>query len=128
MSGVASQTIVQVDPAESISPPLGDVMVMSGLPPLTRLNVAVTITFALIVTVHVGVVPEQPPDQPTNEEPASGVAVRVTTVPLAKLKPEGLFETVPVPDPDLFMVRVYFVVSALKLADMVWFAVTLLKV
>jgi len=71
-----------------------------------------------MVILHVGDAPEHPPDHPANEEPAPGVAERVTTVPLEKLEPEGLFETVPDPDPDLFMVRVYLVAFALKLADM----------
>src|SRR5207253_929023 len=46
------------------------------------LKVAVTVVSALIVTMH-GLVPEQPPPlQPANVEPALGVAVRVTVVPL----------------------------------------------
>jgi len=90
-------------------------MVMLDLPPL-RTKLAVTFALAFMVILHVGDAPEHPPDHPANEEPAPGVAERVTTVPLEKLEPEGLFETVP--DPDLFMVRVYLVAFALKLADM----------
>jgi hypothetical protein len=54
-------------------------------------NVAVTASAALIVTVHVVAVPEQPPPlQPANAEPLLGVSVNVTAVPAAKL-----FEQVP---------------------------------
>jgi hypothetical protein len=43
---------------------------------------AVTTVGTVIDTVHVGVLPEQPPpDHPENAIPASGVAVRVTLVP-----------------------------------------------
>jgi hypothetical protein len=45
-----------------------------------RLNVAVTLRAALIVTVQVPV-PLQAPLQPTNEEPDPGSAVSVTAVP-----------------------------------------------
>ena len=38
---------------------------------------------AVIVTVHVVAVPTHAPFQPANVAPASGVAVSVTTVPLA---------------------------------------------
>jgi hypothetical protein len=69
-------------------------------------NVAVTAAAAFIVTVH-GPVPVQAPLQPVKAEPALGVAVRVTTVPLTKsaahvapqLIPAGLLVTVPVPVP-----------------------------
>jgi len=91
-------------------------------------NEAVTLTFAFIVILQVGDVPEHPPDQPANEEPASGLAVRFTTVPWVNVEPNGLFVIVPVPEPNFFTVRVYLVVSALKLALIEWFAVTLLKV
>ena len=63
----------------------------------------------LSVTVHVPVpVPEQPPPlQPVKVEPAAGVAVRVTTVPLAneaehdapQAMPAGALVTVPLPAP-----------------------------
>ena len=44
-------------------------------------NRAVTVRSAFIVTVHVVLVPEQPPpDHPANT-PVPGVAVRVTVVP-----------------------------------------------
>ena len=47
-----------------------------------KVKVAVTVVAAVIVTVHVPVPVHPPPDQPAKVEPASGVAVRVTAVPL----------------------------------------------
>jgi hypothetical protein len=45
-------------------------------------NVAVTAVAAVIDTVQVAALPEQPPpDQPANAEPLAAVAVRVTLVP-----------------------------------------------
>jgi hypothetical protein len=83
-----------------------------------------------MVTVVVGDVPLAPPDQLAKVELASGVAVSVTTVPAGKVVPEGLVVTVPVP--VFVIVRVYVVGGGggvvLKLASMVWLAVTLLKV
>src|SRR5206468_6756942 len=54
-----------------------------------------------------------PPLQPVKVEPAAGLAVRVTAVPLAKLaeqvapqlSPAGLLVTVPLPVPALLTVR-----------------------
>jgi hypothetical protein len=76
-------------------------------------NVAVTAAAAFIVTVH-GPVPVQAPLQPVNADPAFGVAVSVTTVPLTKsalhvapqLIPAGLLVTVPVPAPARVTVSV----------------------
>jgi len=61
----------------------------------------------LIVTEHVPVPAQPPPLQPVNVEPAAGVAVRVTAVPLVKAAahvvpqviPAGALVTVPVPAP-----------------------------
>jgi hypothetical protein len=69
-------------------------------------KVAVTVVAALSVTVQVPV-PEQPPLQPLKVEPAAGVAVKVTAVPLANAAeqvaphemPAGLLVTVPLPAP-----------------------------
>ena len=47
-----------------------------------RVNAAVTAWFEFIDTVQLAV-PEQAPDHPANVEPALGVAVNVTTVPVA---------------------------------------------
>lgn len=74
--------------------------------PLLVLNVAVSDLDELIVTAHAPV-PVHAPLQPVNVEPAVGVSVMVTTVPLAKfavhvpgqLIPAGLLVTVPVPFP-----------------------------
>ena len=75
------------------------------------MKVAVTAWFELIVTVQVPV-PEHAPDHPAKAEPAFGVAVSVTTVPVAKLRqpdphevPAGEEPTVPPPVPDVVMVR-----------------------
>jgi hypothetical protein len=77
-------------------------------------NVAVTAAAAFIVTVHRPVPLQPPPLQPVNADPAFGVAVSVTTVPLTKsaahvapqLIPAGLLVTVPVPDPARVTVSV----------------------
>lgn len=71
-----------------------------------KVNVAVTDMFPLRVTEQV-VVPAHAPDHPANVEPAAGVAVSVTAVPLAKLAlhvvpqlmPVGELVTVPAPVP-----------------------------
>jgi hypothetical protein len=72
----------------------------------------VTDWFELRVTVQLPV-PVQAPDQPENVEPVAGVAVSVTIVPAAKVRqpepqevPGGEEVTVPVPVPDVVMVRV----------------------
>ena len=69
------------------------------------MKVAVTDVLEFIVTVQVVDVPEHPPDHPEKVEPASGVAVKVTTVPALKLVPVGLVVIVPVPVPTLASVR-----------------------
>jgi hypothetical protein len=50
-------------------------------PPVTCVNVAVTVRFALIVMVAGFVEPLRSPLQPENWKPLAGVAVNVTTVP-----------------------------------------------
>ena len=69
---------------------------------------------ALSVTVQVPVPEQPPPLQPVKVEPAVGVAVKVTAVPLANAEehvapqeiPAGLLVTVPVPAPALLTVNV----------------------
>src|SRR5437773_5218896 len=77
-------------------------------------NVAVTEVAAFIVTMQVPVPEQPPPLQPVKVELASGVAVKVTAVPLAngaehvapQAMPAGLRATVPAPAPALVSVRV----------------------
>ncbi len=67
-----------------------------------------------MVTVHVPVPVQPPPLQPVNVEPAAGVAVRVTAVPVVKpveqvapqVMPAGALVTVPLPAPDFATVSV----------------------
>ena len=114
-----------------------------------ELNVAVTLASDVMVSVHVPEVPEHAPDQPENTELQPGAAVRVTTVPTGKLGANGLFVTLPHPDPLLATARVQagaiwvadsdgemlpFVAAlavtayvSAKVALMLWLFVTLLK-
>jgi hypothetical protein len=113
---------VSVKPNTALLP--GEVTTVEGLPGATviitgelLLNVAATVTAALTVTVHVPV-PGHPatPLQPAKVDPFAGVAVSVTTWPLAKLAehvaaggqtiPAGLLVTVPVPVPASFTAKV----------------------
>ena len=48
-------------------------------------NVAVDDWFPVRVVVQVGKLPEQPPDQPLNDQPVAGEAVRITDEPTLKL-------------------------------------------
>jgi hypothetical protein len=77
-------------------------------------NVAATVVAALSVTVQVPVPVQPPPLQPVKTEPAAGVAVRVSAVPLANEaahvapheRPAGELVTAPVPGPNLVTVSV----------------------
>jgi len=80
------------------------------------LNVAVTVVLLCNEKVQTEPLLGQPPDQPANEEP-TGVAVRVTVVPLGKLalqlpaelaqlSPTGELATVPEPAPAKSTVRI----------------------
>src|SRR5439155_25284011 len=76
-------------------------------------KVAVTVVAPETVTTHVPVPEHPPPLQPVKVEPAAGVAVSVTAVPLVKLAeqvtpqviPAGVLVTVPIPVPALVTVR-----------------------
>jgi len=76
--------------------------------------VAVTVVAAETVTAQVPVPEHPPPLQPLKVEPAAGVAVRVTAVPLVKLAeqvapqliPAGALVTVPLPVPAGVTVKV----------------------
>lgn len=76
---------------------------------MVRLNVAVQVVSA----VSVKGLPQLVGDQPAKVEPAAGVAVKVTVVPLVKpatqvapqLMPAGVLMTVPEPVPALVTVR-----------------------
>ena len=89
----------------------------------TALKVAVTDAFAVRVRLH-GLVPEQAPDQPLKVNPAAGVAVSVTLVPLAndavqvvpQLIPLGLLVTVPLPVPASVTVRTGWAATRLNVA------------
>src|SRR5438093_10969559 len=70
-------------------------------------NVAVTVVAADRVTVHEPVPVQPPPLQPLKVDPAAGVAVSVTAVPLGQLAaelvphviPAGVLVTIPLPVP-----------------------------
>jgi hypothetical protein len=88
-----------------------------------ELKVALTEFAASMVTLHAPV-PLQAPPQPANVEPGSGAAVKLTTVPLAKLAehvvpqeiPEGVLVSAPVPVPLLDTVRIKVPAFAVKVA------------
>lgn len=79
---------------------------------VSRLNVAVTVCAADIVTVQLPR-PLHAPLHPVKAEPTAELAVRVTIVPLEyeeeqvapQLTPAGLLVTVPAPVPALLTVR-----------------------
>ena len=76
-------------------------------------KLALTEFAVLMVTVHAPV-PEQAPPQPENAEPAAGVGVKVTEVPLGKSKeqtapqliPAGALTTEPLPVPEIVTFKV----------------------
>ncbi len=76
-------------------------------------NDAVTEVAELTLIEQVRPVPEQAPDHPENVEYASGIALRVTDVPLRKRVPVGLVVTVPFPFPVLLTVNAYSMASGL---------------
>lgn len=110
---------VSVKPNTALLP--GEATTVEGLPGATviitgelLLNVAVTVSAALIVTEHPPVPVHPAPLQPANVDPFVAVAVSATTWPLVKLAehvvgqliPAGLLVTVPVPVPASFTPKV----------------------
>src|SRR5881396_1313528 len=94
---------------------------------------AVTEAAALIVTMQVPVPEQPPPLQPVKVELASGVAVKVTAVPLAngaehvapQAIPAGLLVTVPAPAPALVSVRVKDCTANVAVTEVAAFTVTM---
>lgn len=94
-------------------------------------KVAETEVFKVIVTVQVPVPPQAPP-QPVKSELAPGLAVRVTTVPSAKvaaqvagqLIPAGELVTVPLPVPAVVTVSVKFAVPDVEVNEWLAFIVS----
>ena len=126
-AAVKVTTVPLVKPVEHVAPqempagalvmlplPAPDVATVSVNEDCT--NVAVTEVAAFIVTVQEPEPVQPPPLQPVNVEPAAGVAVKVTAVPLANAAeqvapqemPAGALETVPVPAPALLTVSERF--------------------
>jgi hypothetical protein len=100
----ALQAVPQLIPAGrlvTVPVPLPAKLTVSVAP-----NVAVTDVLPVMVTVQVPVPLQPPPDHPENPDPALGVAVSVTEVPLLnsalqtepQLIPAGLLVTVPLPE------------------------------
>ena len=105
---LAAHVAPQVMPAgELVTVPLPVPALVMVRAKVGRLKVAVTLVAAEIVTVQVPVPVQPPPLQPLKIEPAAGVAVSVTAVPLVKLAaqvapqvmPAGALVTVPLPVP-----------------------------
>src|SRR5207249_4564618 len=112
---LAEQVAPQVIPAgELVTVPLPVPTLLTVSAKLGRLKVAVTVVAVATVTTQVPVPEHPPPLQPLKVEPAAGLAVSVTAVPLAKLAeqvapqvmPAGELVTVPLPVPAGVTVRV----------------------
>src|SRR5437667_9729918 len=85
LAKLAVHVAPQVIPAgELVTVPLPVPAVLTVSGEVGRAKVAVTVVAALRVTVHVPVPEQPPPLQPLKVEPAAGVAVSVTAVPLVK--------------------------------------------
>jgi len=99
---------------ELVTVPVPAPAVLTKSGKVCRAKVAVTVCAALIVAVHVPVPEQPPPLQPVNVEPAAGVAVNVTRVPLVNAAehvvpqemPVGALVTVPLPAPAFVSVSV----------------------
>src|SRR5438034_679532 len=114
LAKLAAQVAPQVMPAGAlVTVPVPVPAVLTVSARLGRLKAAVTVVAAESVIMHEPVPEHPPPLQPVKVEPAAGVAVSVTTVPLAKLAvhvapqviPTGELVTVPLPVPALLTVR-----------------------
>src|SRR5438876_144320 len=87
----------------------------------------------LLVTVPAPAPEQPPPLQPVKVELASGVAVKVTAVPLAngaehvapQAMPTGLLVTVPAPAPALVSVRVKDCTANVAVTEVAAFSVTI---
>src|SRR5437773_103820 len=104
----AEQLIPQLIPVRLLVTGPVPVPVVVMLSTRVGVRVAVTVVAAETVSVHGSVPLHPPPLQPVKAEPAAGLAVSVTAVPLAKLAeqvapqviPMGLLVTVPEPLPS----------------------------
>jgi hypothetical protein len=139
-AGTVAAVLVLERPTTTLveAAPVNVTVPVDGFPPVTLVGLTLTadsvkVGFALkialtdcaefIVTLHAPV-PLHAPLHPPKVEPESGVAVKLTTVPLAKLaehvvpqeSPEGILVTVPVPLPLLVTVRVKGPAFAVKFA------------
>ena len=132
LSKLAEQVEPQLIPAGLLttmplpSPAFVTVRVLAG-----ESNVAPTARSWSIVSVQVGVVPEQSPVQPLNTSPAAALAVKVTTVPVSKVAeqvethtiPPGEIVTEPLPLPVVETVRVQILMKV-AVTNRFWFIVT----
>src|SRR5207249_10883186 len=112
---LAVQVTPQLIPTGAlVTVPLPVPAVLTVSAKLGTLKVAVTVVPAETVTTHVPVPEQPPPLQPLKVEPAAGVAVSVTAVPLVKLAeqvvpqviPTGVLVIVPLAVPAVVTVRV----------------------
>src|SRR5207244_10326016 len=110
---LAEQVAPQVIPAGAlVTVPLPVPAGVTVRVEVCTVKVAVTVVAAESVTTHVPAPEQPPPLQPVKVEPAAGVAVSVTAVPLAKLAvqvapqviPTGALVTVALPVPALLTV------------------------
>src|SRR5438093_1194333 len=108
LANVAEQVVPHEIPAGAlVTVPVPAPVLLTVSEKLCSAKVAVTVVAAPSVTEHVPVPVQPPPLQPVKVEPAAGVAVSVTAVPLANVAeqvvpqamPAGALVTVPVPAP-----------------------------
>src|SRR5205809_6063380 len=93
---LAEQVAPQVIPAGAlVTVPLPVPAVLTVRVKVCSVKVAVTVVARESGTTHVPVPEHPPPLQPVKVEPAAGVAVSVTAVPLAKLAVQGAPQVIP---------------------------------